>query len=60
MSEICVYSAAVWYLRKVKTGMTPAGGMQMVSSSFQTVNLRCQTWLRGDQGNALLNVFGQT
>jgi hypothetical protein len=55
-----VYSAAVWYLRKVKTGMTPAGGMQMVSSSFQTVNLRCQTWLRGDQGNALLNVFGQT
>lgn len=40
MSEICVYSAAVWYLRKVKTGMTPEGGMWMVSSSFQMVNLR--------------------
>jgi hypothetical protein len=39
MSETWVYSAAVWYLRKVKTGTTPAGGMQMVSSSFQTENL---------------------
>lgn len=48
MSDTWVYSAAVWYLRKVNTGMTPAGGIYMVSSSFQTEN--CWMYL-GRQDN---------
>lgn len=40
MSDTVVYSAAVWYFRNVKTGITPVGVLKTLEYSHHLSNLR--------------------